>query len=77
MSNLAIPVGTICAYNGFFWPNDTQTLEFSGRPVWDSAGRTIIYTNFTITLTCGSTARNLSPGSSREALSTTITSSRG
>ncbi len=52
MANLAIPAGVEAAYNGFVWNNSTQTLLFSGRPVWDSAGRTIVYTNFTLTLTC-------------------------
>jgi hypothetical protein len=44
------PTG-ICSYNGFAWNATANTLDFSVKPVYDRAGRTVVYSVFSITLT--------------------------
>lgn len=46
----SLPAAVTIAYNGFSFPVETRTEAFSARPVYDTSGRTVKFTTFSITV---------------------------
>lgn len=40
----------ICVYNGYTFSAYSETLGFRSRPQYDQSGRTVVYTEYTITM---------------------------